>query len=442
LQVAIVGAGLSGLTTAFYLRRTRPDLQLVVYEAAARPGGTMQSEVVDGVRFETGANGFLTNKPDCLRLVRDCGLEHRLLRSSDASRVRYVFHDRLHRLPASPPEFLATRLLTWREKLRVLREPFIPQGPPAGDETVREFGDRRLGPAFSRVFLEAMCAGIYGATPERLSLAAAFPLLAALERDHGGLFKGMLARRRAGAGPGGVLMSLHDGVGELAARLAETSAEWRWQWPVRAIVPVNDGYEIVDHRGAERYERVIVCTPAFVASRLVDAFDAELGAHLAAIAYTPIAVVGLAYRTSQGALDGFGVLTTRTANAPILGFVCDSNVFPGRAPEGMRSLRVLIGGQRNPELVEHDDSTLIETARAGVRLVTGADPEPVGSFVRRWPRGIPLYEPGHLARIAAMDERLARWPGLHLNANAYRGVAMNDCVRNSRELAERLVGRS
>ena len=100
MRIAIIGAGLSGLATAFYLRRDLPTAELVVYEAASHGGGTMQTEIVRGVRFETGANGFLTSKPDCLQLVRECGLEQRLLRSSDAARVRYLYHDRLQRLPA------------------------------------------------------------------------------------------------------------------------------------------------------------------------------------------------------------------------------------------------------------------------------------------------------------------------------------------------------
>ena len=438
MRIAIIGAGLSGMATAFYLQRARPAAELVVYEADSRAGGTLRTEVVDGVRFETGANGFLTNKPDCLQLVHDCGLEQRLLRSSDAARVRYVYHDRLRRLPAGPRDFLATDLLDWRGKLRVLREPFVPQRPPGSDESVQEFGDRRLGAAFTRVFLDALCAGIHGATPNRLSLAAAFPLIAALEREHGGLFKGMLARRRGDTGPGGVLTSLQEGLGELAARLTSTPAEWRWSAPVRSLARSTAGYDVIDDRGTEHFEQVVVCTPAYVAKQLVEELDADLASWLGAIAYTPIAVVGLAYPTAKGVLDGFGVLTTSAARAPILGCVCDSNVFPGRAPAGMSSVRVLIGGQRNPELVDRDDGALVETARAGLRLLTGADPDPEVTFVQRWPRGIPLYEPGHLARLAAIDDRLAHRPGLHLNSNAYRGVAMNDCVRNSRELAARL----
>jgi oxygen-dependent protoporphyrinogen oxidase len=61
--------------------------------------------------------------------------------------------------------------------------------------------------------------------------------------------------------------------------------------------------------------------------------------------------------------------------------------------------------------------------------------------VQRWPRGIPSYRPGHLAAVEFIFARLARIPGLHLNCNAYRGVSMNDCARESRELALRIATR-
>ncbi len=167
-RIGIVGAGLSGLATAFYLKRALPGAELVVFEAEPAPGGKLQTDEVEGFRFEAGANGFLTNKPDSLRLVEDSGAAHYLLPSSDLARKRYIYTDRLHRMPESPPLFLKSRLLTWPQKLRVLGEFVVPARRDGGDETLREFGDRRLGPGFTSVFLDAMSAGIYGSTPEKI----------------------------------------------------------------------------------------------------------------------------------------------------------------------------------------------------------------------------------------------------------------------------------
>ena len=179
-----------------------------------------------------------------------------------------------------------------------------------------------------------------------------------------------------------------------------------------------------------------------VASALVAPFDDELSSRLAAIEYSPVAVVGLGYRDLAHPLDGFGLLTTTRAAMPVLGVLWDSSIFPDRAPPNGKILRTIIGGQRNPELVDQDDAALVDTARRGIRATMGIDQAPQVSFVKRWPRGIPSYAPGHIRRVDAVFERLATHRGLHLNSNAYRGIAMNDCVREGRLLAQRIADSS
>jgi oxygen-dependent protoporphyrinogen oxidase len=436
MRIAIVGAGISGLSTAFYLQRARPDCELLIFDVNPMPGGTMHTVEREGFRFEAGGNGFLTSKPDGLQLVQDAGAEHLLLPSSDLARKRFIFTDRLHPLPETPPAFIASRLLSLPQKLRVAAEVLVPARREDSDETLQHFGYRRLGKAFTDVFLDAMTAGIYATTPDRVSVNAAFPLVVALEREHGGLFRGMLARRKRQAGPGGILMSFKGGVGRFIAHLQQVvQADWRLGAPVTAIVPDGGAYRVLTALGEDRVDQVVLSATAPAAADMLRGLDAELAAGLAAIEYSPIAVVGFGYRDLDHPLDGFGLLTTTAAGLPILGVLWDSSIFPDRAPAGGRLLRVMIGGQRDPQLVQQDEAGLIATAREGVRLTMGVDAEPDVSFVQRWEQGIPNYPVGHLQAVAALFARAARYPGLSLNCNAYRGIAMNDCVRNSRELA-------
>ncbi|HSW32943.1 MAG TPA: protoporphyrinogen oxidase [Steroidobacteraceae bacterium] len=440
MRIGIVGAGLSGLATAFYVKRTRPDAELVVFEANPGPGGAMHTEVIEGFRFEAGPNGFLTNKPDCLQLVQDSGADAQLLPSSDVARKRFIFTDRLHRMPESPPLFVKSKLLSWPQKLRMAGELFVPARREGPEESLRDFGNRRLGEGFTSVFLDAMSAGIYGSTPDKLSVEAAFPLVVALEREYGGLFRGMIARRKKEAGPGGVLTSTKGGISTLANHLWRvTDADWRFGEPVRSIERAGAGFRITSTAGVTEVNRVVICATSYAAADMVQPLDAELALRLSAIDYSPIAVVGFGYRSLPDPLDGFGLLTTSSARLPILGVLWDSSIFPDRAPPGCKSIRVLLGGQRSPELVNQDEAGLIRTARAGLETSMGLTQDADVTFVKRWDRGIPSYAPGHIANVNAIFERVDAIPGLYLNCNAYRGIAMNDCARNSRELAARIA---
>ncbi|MFO8153733.1 protoporphyrinogen oxidase [Thioalkalivibrio sp.] len=440
MRTAIIGAGISGLTTAFYLRKADADREIHLFDVEPIPGGTMRTDTLSGFHFEAGGNGFLTNKPHSMQLVKDSGAEELLLPSSDAARKRYIYTDRLHQLPEAPLPFLRTRLIGMGAKLRMAGEFFVPKRREEGEETLQAFGYRRVGKKFTDVFLDAMTAGIYATTPDKVSVNAAFPLVVSLEREHGGLFRGMIARRKKQAGPGGILMSFKGGVGTFIEHLQRTiPAEWHLGAPVTEVAREDGGYRVRAGDYEDVFEQVVISTQAHAAAAMLQGMDGELAQRLAGIEYSPVAVVGLGWKQLDHPLDGFGLLTTTSAKLPVLGVLWDSSIFPDRAPEGSKSVRVMIGGQRDPGLVQQDEAGLIATARDGVRITMGVEQDPDVTFVQRWDNGIPSYRVGHIASVDAIFEHLERYPGLHLGGNAYRGIAMNDCVRNGRELAEKLA---
>jgi oxygen-dependent protoporphyrinogen oxidase len=250
----------------------------------------------------------------------------------------------------------------------------------------------------------------------------------------------MLARRRREAGPGGVLMSFCGGVSAFVEHLRRIlRAEFRFDCKVVALDRAGSRYSIHAAGSGLEVDRVVLATPAYVTTGLVAGIDAALAARLGRIEYSPIAVVGFGYRNLAHPLDGFGLLTTTAARQPVLGVLWDGSIFPDRVPPGGKILRAMLGGQRNPELPRLPEADLIRLAREGIRGTLGVDTDPDVVFVRRWERGIPNYGPGHLATVAAIDAAVAALPGLYLNGNAYHGVAMNDCCRASRRLAERIV---
>lgn len=445
MRVAIIGAGISGLSTAFYLQRSRSDAEIHIFEANPHAGGTMHTLEKQGFLFEEGGNGFLSNKPDMLKLVEESQASHLLMRSEDAARKRFIHTDVLHPFPDSPGKFLRSGLLSPAQKLRVVGELVIPAKRDDQDETLQSFGYRRLGKAFTDIFLDAMTAGIYGTTADRVSVRAAFPLVASLEKDHGGLFKGMIARRKQSAGPGGVLMSFKGGMSTMVNHLRQSiQAQWHLGQAVDSITARENGYRIRVGTESHDFDQVITAVPAYALAPMVRELDPALADQLGALDYSPIAVVGFGWKQLDHPLDGFGLLTTARAPLPFLGVLWDSSIFPDRAPAGMKSVRIMLGGQRSPEKLALSEDELIRESREGLAKALGIHKQPDAVMVKCWPKGLPGYPVGHIAAVDAIMDRASRHRGLHITGNAFRGIAMNDCVRNGRLTGEKaaLYGRA
>jgi len=460
-RIVIVGAGLSGLSTAHYLVRTLYDAgkeaEILLLEADGVPGGKMRTIREDGFNMEWGPNGFLTNKPHGMDLVKDLGIADRLARSSDRARKRFIFSGgALQRLPETPLAFFRSSLLSPAGRVRILWEPFA-AGPPANaDESLGDFARRRLGPEALEKLIDPMVTGIFAGDPDRMSLRSCFPLIHDLERKHGGLVRGMIGVRRErsrqgvksemSAGPGGVLMSFDQGVQTLADALASLLAEGlHLNVSVDRIERRGDSYALLMSEGGMREamqaDVVVVATPAYEAARMLEPLDETLAGLLASIPYSPITVAALGYdaTTLGNPLDGFGFLIPRGERRKILGALWDSSVFPNRAPEGKALLRVMIGGVRAPDLAALPEDRLLALARRELTDILGIAAEPVLARTFFHDRGIPQYLVGHAKRLERIDGRLSALPGLHLNSNAYRGIALNDCVLQSRLTAERIA---
>jgi oxygen-dependent protoporphyrinogen oxidase len=454
-RVVVVGAGIAGLTTAFELRDAARDrFGVTVLEAADRPGGNLRTEHADGYICEWGPNGFLGNAPDTLALVDRLGLTARLLVSNDASRRRFLYQrGRLRQLPDGPVSFLTSNVLSLAGRLRVLGEPLARQRRGC-DETIHAFAVRRIGREAADVLIDPMVSGIFAGDSRALSLRACFPKLWRMEAEHGGLVRAMLAtlrRRPSGTNPmsrrRGRLTSFVGGVQELVDALAHsTGAALRTGVCASSVVrspSPGSRWRVITASGESLQADVVVLAGSGSSSaRIVRDLDPELAAAFRSIPCAPLVVVALGYdRPTLGhPLDGFGFLAPSREGLPILGAVWDSSVYSNRAPRDAALVRVMLGGAREPSVVNRSDDELLVAARAGLRQAMGITAAPRWTRVIRHPGGIPQYTVGHLDRLAAIEERLAEHPGIFITGNSYRGVSINSCITDAFAVAQRVVG--
>ncbi len=451
---AIIGGGIAGLAAAAWLEHDH-GIEAVVLEASQRAGGKVHTEHADGHTLEWGPQGFLDNAPDTLDLATLLGLGDDLVGADESSAARFIARDgMLRRVPLAPPAFLTSDVLPLGPRLRVLFEVFG-RRRPVGDESVFEFARRRIGRGAADVLVDAMVTGVFAGDPRELSLAATFPRMAEMESRHGSLTRAMLAKRReakrAGVtggggptGPGGTLTTLRQGMGQLSRSLGEAlGTRLLLDTPVRALERSGDGFMIRAEGRNITARRVLLALPAAQAANLVGGLAPEAVAPMSAIPTAPIAVVMSAYAnpdTFGQPLDGFGFLVPGGEHAGILGCLYCHSIFPDQAPPGHLLLRTMLGGARDPDVLELDDDGLLARVDGALRRYLGRAPSADRTWIVRHPAGITQYNLGHLARVEAI-ESATRAADLEVTGSSYRGVSVNDCIRQARAAAGRLAER-
>ncbi|MEO5375929.1 MAG: protoporphyrinogen oxidase [Alphaproteobacteria bacterium] len=450
-SVLIVGGGITGLSTAWFLQSRGVPVR--VLEAAATPGGMIDTDRGGGWLTERGPNSTL-HKPgraeDSLgRLIAGAGLTARVLEAGRAGSKRFILRDgRLVALPGSPPAMIATRAFSLGGKLRLLAEPFI--GRARVEETIAAFVRRRLGREFLDYAVEPFVSGVYAGDPAALSVQAAVPRIYDLERRHGSLIRGAIALGRAarGAGmPAGRLISFDHGMAVLPETLAQAlpPGAVRCGCRVDSLHQVAGGWQVgwqgKEGAGTDTAERLVLALPAGDAARLVRPLAPAAADLLDSVPYAPIVAAALGFpRAAVGhPLDGFGFLVPRREGMRTLGALFSSTLFPGRGPESTVLITAFIGGAMDSGIVAESDDRIASQVREDLGRALTIDGAPVLTRLWRRPRAIPQYTLGHLARMAALDEALAPLAGLHLQASWRGGVSVADCVRSGETLAQRII---
>ncbi len=454
MKVAVAGAGIAGLAIAHRLADAH---DVTVFERAAGPGGKIRTERRDGYLFDWGPNGFLSNAESLRILVDELDLTGELVGAVPAAAARFIYRaGRLHRVPASPVQALATTLLSGRGKVRALGEVFVRRADRADDnhddESFYAFVERRLGSEVAARAASPALLGITGGDAHTTSLDAVFPRLRALEREHGSLTRALLAtmrraNRRAGDARPRLSTFNGGGIERLVARLAQRlGARLRNGFTVAGVSQNGDGWELRYTSApngtvtTETFDRVVLALPAYDAAELAGALDAALAAELRAISYAPMRVVGIAYRKEDlpAPLDGFGFLAARDSDVRILGAIYTSTIFPWQAPPGVAYLRVFLGGAVDPDSATLDSPSAQAIVRNDLRTTLGITAEAIEYHETLWPRAIPQYDLAHRARVRRIDARLAAFDGLALAGNAYRGPGLADTVADAFDVAAKV----
>ena len=478
-KVVVIGAGISGLVCTHRLKSL--GLDAVLIEKAQRPGGVIRSDRIGDYLVERGPNSSRGTR-EMMDLVDELGIAEEMVEGDPKAPSFIYFGGALHRVPMGPAGLIMTDVLSLGSKLRLLTEPFRRVRKSLEEESVDSFFARRLGPQLARRVVAPFISGIYAGDAGSLSIQAAFPGLAALERDHGGIIKGAFkeltkarksraeaqesiapASGQTGGGTRAVkrkrpprLASFRKGMSFLPERLAASLGESfikgsgdiqlsRSGGDSPGGPGVSAGKFVVNYSPGQRPEsircdHIVIATPAWAAAELIRPLCGELAGLLDEVPYPPLAVVCLAYdeRAVRAPVNGFGFLAVPGEGLSILGCLFSSSLFPDRAPDGKVLFTTFIGGARNPRVSTLGDSELFAGVHEDLRKVLRITGDPELVAITRYERSIPQYNIGHAARIQRIEEILGQTPGLSIVGNYLHGVSTGDCIKEADRVARRI----
>jgi oxygen-dependent protoporphyrinogen oxidase len=351
MTATIIGGGISGLTTAYYL--TKANVHATVIEKSAKLGGVIQSETQHGCLLEGGPDSFLAAKPWALDLITELGLKGQVIGSNDHLRVTYIVRGGklvplpdglMMMVPTKWMPLLRSPLLSWNTKLRMARELFRrPANEPVQDRSVYDFLVDHYGEEANDYLAEPLLAGVYGGDPRELSAQSVLPRFVAMESKYGSLTRGVLAGPKAKSG-GSLFKTLRGGLGQLIEALVPDTRVIRGE--ADAIEADSGKFRVRVNGAWMKTDQVVIATPAPRAALLIGPLDPGAGGLLSAIPYTSSVTLSLGYekKTLGQPLKGFGFLVPKKERKHLVACTWVNNKFPFRAPDDKVVLRCFLGG--------------------------------------------------------------------------------------------------
>lgn len=460
--VAVVGAGISGLTAAWQLvtgplaAAGRPP-RVVVLEAGDRVGGKLWAGAVGPLTVDLGAESVLARRPEAVELIEQAGLGDALTHPATAQ-ANVVRAGRLRPLPAGTllgvpgrPDSLRG-LFTDAEIARVAAEPTVPAAPLEHDVDVASWVAGRMGPAVVEHLVEPLLGGVYAGHAAELSLQVTMPALWQQARRGGSVLEavGRLTAPAPHTAPQGrpapVFAGVVGGLGRLpealAAKLADRGVEIRTRTTVRGLERTATGWRLAigpvpDHAHLD-VDAVVLAVPPSPAARLLGPAVPAAAAQLGPIETASVGVVALVVpRTALAGLGGSGVLVPPAEGRPVKAMTFSSAKWgwvAGLDP-ALGVVRLSLGRHREVAVLQRDDRDLVALALADAEDLLGRPLRPVASRVVRWGGSLPQPAVGHAGRIARLRAAVEAVPGLAVCGAALDGVGIPACVAAARAAA-------
>lgn len=445
----IIGAGLSGLSLAWFLFRQNPNHRTLLLEKEKRVGGAVRTYREEGFLIEGGPHGFLDNCPESINLLKDIGLDHVAQQAPLELFSRYICKEnRLHRIPLEPFPCLRTKILGPLAKFRLLAD--LWKKPLSGEPSVKNWAEYRFGTGILPL-VDAALTGTFSGDPERIKIDAIMPGLRHLERQHGsvlmGLFKKELFtvcdKQKSKKPP--AMQNFPEGMEQLTLTLIgqllnnTEHCDLRSDYEVRSFCKHGKLWKVIGPDNVNYCNNLVFALPVNAALHIINKNYQIPPSPITALPTARIVNVALGYPDTGQFPAGFGYLAPEQEKRFALGAMFSNNMFPGRSPRGHVLLEVLVGGRRHLERVRMDDGKLLANVLRDISQLLPISGDPVFSKIIHAGSGIPQLEDGYLGLLEWQKRVMVENPGLHICGSGWGGIGINDMIIEARRTVDSII---
>jgi len=442
VDVAIIGAGLTGLTLAFYLKKA--GKKVIILEQKKRTGGVMHTIEKEGFIFETGPNSGSMGTPEMAELFEDLGDAVQLEVANEQAKERWIWKDgKWHNLPSGLWSGLKTPLFRFSDKIRILGEPFRPKGNKV-NESVAELVERRLGKSYLDYAVNPFISGIYAGDPKQLVTQYALPKLYQLEQNYGSFIRGAMkkakTRTERDKKATRVVFSAKGGKQKIIDALSQAVGYENILLGIDQLsISHKAPFSIQLQNQAIEAKKVVSTTGAKALPQLFPFVDKQLMNKVHQLRYAKVvqAVVGF-HQWKGKALTAFGGLIPEKEKKDVLGILFPSAIFSNRAPQGGALMTFFMGGIKRPDIIAMSDEEIKAIVQRELKATLQCDEVPDLLEIKRYQEAIAQYDATSLERLTAIQKIETQYPGLILAGNIRDGIGMSDRVKQARKIAEQL----
>jgi oxygen-dependent protoporphyrinogen oxidase len=450
----IIGAGITGLTAAYYLQKAGKNI--LVLEENDRVGGVIRTIRENGFLYETGPNTGVLGQPEAALLFDDLKDTIELEVANDSVKKRYILKGgQWHAMPSGLKQAIRTPLYTTGDKLRILGEPFRRRGKDP-EETLEDLVHRRMGKSFLDYAVDPFILGVYAGDPGKLIPKYALPKLYNLEQKYGSFIGGSVRKKLEKKSEiekkaTREVFSVKGGLQSLVNALYKSSGPEDYILNARGtkIYRTEKGYRIEyynEQKKRQTFEsnKVIVTTGSLSLNHLLPDIEPQIMDPLTDLRYARVIEVAIGFKEWNGMQpDGFGGLIPFREKRDLLGILFPSAFLEGRAPASGALFTVFIGGVRRPELFDLKDQDLFELVGKEFTELMGIERFKPDLFrSHRYPWAIPQYEQSSGARFKAISHVEQQFPGLLLRGNFQGGIGLADRIKQGKQAALQIINRS